>query len=62
MIKRVTCSKCGSVLEYDNRSIHEGNRDFEEFDCPICGYMIDTVFTDLLPNIRVISKNENWDK
>ena len=44
MIKRVTCSKCGSVLEYDNRSIHEGNRDFEEFDCPICGYMIDTVF------------------
>ena len=58
--KRVTCPQCGFILEYDDRSIHEGNRDFEDFDCPICGYTVDTVFTDLLPIVRVISKNDNW--
>lgn len=62
MPKKVTCPKCSSVLEYDARSVHEGNRDFEDFDCPICGYNIATVFTDLLPVVRVISKNEYWNK
>lgn len=62
MPKRVTCPKCSSNLGYDNRSVHEGNRDFEDFHCSICGYTIDTIFTDLSPNVRVISKNENCNK
>lgn len=30
MKKRITCDNCKSLLEYDNKSIHEGHRDFEE--------------------------------
>ena len=33
MIHRVTCDKCGSISEYDDRSIWEGNREREEVDC-----------------------------
>ncbi len=36
MKKTVTCKKCGSVLEYDDKSIWEGNRENEELECPVC--------------------------
>lgn len=62
MSKRITCPKCSSILEYDDRSVYEGNRDFEDFDCPICGYTVATVFTDSLPVVHVISKKESWNK
>ena len=58
MKNRVTCPRCGSECEYDNKSVWEGNRDFEEIDCPVCGYMLDRVFTDLIPNVRLIKKGE----
>lgn len=53
--KTVTCKKCGSVLEYDDKSIWEGNRENEELECPVCKNVIGYVFTDLIPTIRVIS-------
>ena len=37
MIHRVTCDKCGSISEYDDRSIWEGNREREEVECPVWG-------------------------
>ena len=46
MIKRVICPECRSECEYDNKSVWEGNREFEDFKCPVCGYVLDTVFTD----------------
>lgn len=58
MIKRVTCPQCGSECEYDNKSVSEGNRDFEDFNCPVCGYVLDTAFTDQIPNVRLIKKGE----
>lgn len=59
MIKRVICSKCGAECEYDNKSVWVGNREFEDFKCPVCGYILDTIFTDQLPNVRLIKKGEN---
>ena len=56
MIHRVTCDKCGSISEYDDRSIWEGNREREEVECPVCGNIIGSVFTDLIPVARLISK------
>ncbi len=54
-----TCEKCGSVLEYNNRSVVEGCRDFEDVKCPVCHNIIDTVFTDLIPIVRVIKNTRN---
>ena len=59
MIVTKTCDKCGTVLQYDNRSIIEGCRDFEDVHCPVCNNIIDTVFTDLVPIARVIEKISN---
>ena len=56
MVHQVTCKKCGSLLEYDDKSVWEGNRDFEDVDCPVCGEVIATVFTDLIPTARLIKK------
>lgn len=57
MIKYSTCNNCGSLLKYDNTSIHEGLRDFEDVLCPVCGNKIDTVFTDLIPVATVVKSN-----
>lgn len=54
MKKRVVCGKCGAILEYDDKSVCEGNRDYENIVCPICKSIVGTVFTDLLPTARVI--------
>lgn len=54
MIHRITCSNCGSLLEYDGTSIHEGLRDFEDILCPICRKKVATVFTDLIPVATVV--------
>lgn len=58
MIKRLICPECESECEYVNKSVWKGNRDFEDFKCPVCGYVFDTVFTDQLPNVRLIKKGE----
>ena len=58
MIKRVICPECGSECEYDNKSVWEGNREFEDFGCPVCGHVLDRVFTDQLPNVRLIKKGD----
>lgn len=34
MIHRVTCDRCGSISEYDDKSIWEGNREHEDIECP----------------------------
>lgn len=64
MVIRVTCPKCGSECQYDDRSVWEGNREREDFNCPVCGYVLDTVFTDQIPNVLLIKKGEkrNIDK
>ena len=46
MLKRVICNKCKSILEYDDKSVWEGNRDFEDFICPVCKNVVATVLTD----------------
>lgn len=51
---KVTCNKCNSILEYENKSIHEGNRDHEDVPCPICNNVVASVFTDLRPSVRLI--------
>lgn len=56
MAKRVACSECGAICEYDDRSVWEGNREFEEFKCPVCGNVLATVFTDQIPKVKLISK------
>lgn len=58
MKRRVVCEECKSTLEYDDRSVCSGNRDREDIKCPICKNIVDTVFTDLIPNVRVIQKGE----
>ena len=58
MIKRLSCPICESECEYDYKSIWEGNRDLEDIHCPICDSVIDKIFTDQIPIIRVISKGQ----
>lgn len=58
MKKRITCNNCNSLLEYDDKSIHEGNRDFEEITCPICKTFVTRVFTDLTPIAYVVKESE----
>ena len=55
---QVVCEKCGSILEYDNRSVCLGNRESEDVPCPICQNAVDTVFTDLIPAVRIIKIGE----
>lgn len=54
MKHRVTCSNCGALCEYDDRSVWEGNRDFEDFECPCCHEVIARVFTDQMPYVTLI--------
>ena len=35
MTHRVTCDRCGSISEYDDKSIWEGNREHEDIECPV---------------------------
>ena len=58
MKKRTTCDKCNSLLEYDDKSTHEGNRDFEEITCPICKAIVTRVFTNLTPIAYVVKDFE----
>lgn len=58
MKRQVICEKCEPVLEYDDGSVWLGNREREDISCPICKNIVDTVFTDLIPNVRVIKKSE----
>ena len=54
MIKTVVCEKCGSTIRYEDKSIVEGNRDFEEVNCQICGNNLDCIFTDLIPDPMIV--------
>lgn len=47
MIHRTTCNNCGSLLEYDSTSTHEGLRDLEDILCPVCG-------KKLLPFLQIL--------
>lgn len=60
MIHRVTCDRCGSISEYDDKSIWEGNREHEDIECPVCGNIIDSAFTDLTPVARLIAFCTLW--
>ena len=59
MLKRVICPECESECEIDNKSVREGNREFEDYKCPDCGYVLDTLFTDQLPNVRLTKKGRS---
>lgn len=52
----VTCTRCGAVCEYDDKSAWEGNRDFENVDCSKCENVIGRVFTDLDPRSSLHSQ------
>lgn len=58
MWKKVICEKCKSEFEYEDKSVWEGNREIEEVNCPVCGNEVASVFTDLIPNIRVIKRGQ----
>ena len=45
MVKTVVCEKCGNTIEYEDKSVFEGNREFEEVVCPVCGNELCQVFT-----------------
>lgn len=52
----------GSISEYDDKSIWEGNREFENVECPVCGNIIGRVFTDLIPEASLIkSSDKNYE-
>lgn len=55
-MKRVQCPNCGAIVEYDDKSVWEGNRDFEEVKCPNCDEYLTRVFTDGFPNPHIIKK------
>ena len=59
MIHRVKCPKCNSDLEYDDKSVWEGNREHEDYECPICGTVVGSAFTDAIPTVRVIKRGDD---
>ncbi len=58
MLQRIRCKECNSLVEYDNRSIVEGNRDFENINCPKCGAYLTRVFTDLSPFGQLVDESK----
>ncbi len=54
IMKRIVCPKCGKTIEYDDRSIWEGNRDFEDVNCPNCDEFLTKVFTDGIVYPRIV--------
>lgn len=59
MWKKVICNKCNSELKYENKSVMEGNREREEVCCPVCGNKVASIFTDLIPQVRVAKRGDN---
>jgi len=55
-MKKVKCPKCGCTVEYNDKAVWEGNREFEDVDCPNCNEHLDRVYTDGLPNPRIVEK------
>ena len=58
MKRQVICPECGSECQYDDCSIWEGNREMEVLKCPVCGQVLNTVFTDQIPRVTLIKKGE----
>ena len=59
MWKKVICDKCNSELEYEDKSVWEGNREHEQVCCSVCGNKVASVFTDLIPQVRVVKRGDN---
>lgn len=59
MWKKVICDKCNSELEYEDKSVWEGNREREQVCCPVCGNEVASVFTDLIPQVKVVKRGDN---
>lgn len=60
-MKRVICKNCKNVIEYEDKSVWEGNRDFEDIDCPVCGFKLTRIFTDGFPDPRVVKgSDDDW--
>lgn len=59
MWKKVICDKCNSELEYEDKSVWEGNREREQVYCPVCGNEVSSVFIDLIPQVRVVKRGDN---
>ena len=57
-MKIVICPNCGCKVEYESKSIWEGNRELEEVNCPNCNHLLDKVFTDLNPNPKIVKSND----
>ena len=57
MWHNTVCTKCGSKLRYEKKSVHEGNRENEDIRCPVCKTIIDTVYTDIIPSVIVVEKH-----
>ena len=55
-MKQQRCPQCGSHCEYEISTVWEGNREREEYYCPKCGYLLDSVVTDRVPNVRIIEE------
>ena len=62
MKHRVNCSACGAICEYDDKSVWEGNRDFEDLKCPCCKNVIARVFTDQMPYVDLIQAGQKNDE
>lgn len=61
MWKKTTCNKCNSILEYEDKSVFEGNREHEDISCPVCKNIVASVFTDLIPSIRLIEEGRTHE-
>ena len=59
IMRIVKCTKCGCDVGYNEKSIWEGNRDFEDVNCPNCNEYITKIFTDGNPNPYLINKSED---
>lgn len=54
LMKKIKCPNCGCTVAYEDKSVREGNRDFEDVTCQKCKEYLTKVFTDGFPNPYVI--------
>jgi endogenous inhibitor of DNA gyrase (YacG/DUF329 family) len=56
-MKIVKCPNCGCTVEYNDKSIWEGNRELEDVECPYCKELLDRVFIDGSPTPRIVKRD-----
>lgn len=58
MLHRVIYENCGSISEFDSKSVWVSNREYKSVECPVCHHVIRSAYTDIMPEAHIIKRGE----